>query len=91
MAGYTITTCFVLMVSSGIIGVVICLGVAGLTNAIPRFIVLIKGKVIRSLLKNCGVQCTFNMPCFFPYETQVGSLYTGVGIGGSIYAVRIMA
>jgi hypothetical protein len=91
MTGHTVCSYFVLVVSRGIIGVVACLGVAGLADTIPGFTVLIEGKVIRSLLKDSKVQRTVNMLWFFPYKAQVGGLCTGVGIGGCIYTVRIMA
>ena len=81
MAGHTLCSYFLLVVSGGIIGVVTFLGVSGLTDSIPGFAVFIKGKVIRSLLKDREVQCTINMPCFFPYQVQVGCLYAGVRIG----------
>jgi hypothetical protein len=80
-----------LVVSRGIIGVVACLAVAGLADTIPGFTVLIKGEVIRPLLKDSKVQRTVNMLWFLPYQAQIFGLCTGVGIGGCIYPVRIMA
>jgi hypothetical protein len=91
MTGYTVCTYFVLVVNRGIIGVVACLGMTGLADTTPGFTVLIKGKVIRSLLKKGKVQSTVNMFWFLSYQAQVFSLYTGVGINGCIYPMRIMA
>jgi hypothetical protein len=91
MTGHTVCSYFVLVVSRSIIGVVACLGVAGLADTIPGCIVLIKGKVIRSLLKNRKVQGTVNILCFLPYQAQVRGFYVSVGIGGCIYPMRIMA
>jgi hypothetical protein len=52
MAGHTVTADLVLVVSRGIIGVVTCLGMAGLADTIPRCVVIIKGEVCRSLLED---------------------------------------
>jgi hypothetical protein len=56
------------MIGSGIIGVVVGSGVAGLTDPVPRFIILSKGEVCRTLLENRKVKGTINVPCFFPDE-----------------------
>ena len=91
MAGYTVTADLVLVVNRGIIGVVTCLGVASLADTIPGCIVLIEGKVIRSLLEDSKVQRPVNMLWFLPYQAQVGGFNSGVRISGCIYTVRVMA
>jgi hypothetical protein len=70
--------------------VVIRRGVAGLADAVPRFIILSKGEVCRTLLENRKVKGTVNVPCFFPDEAQVKCFYISVGICGHIWSVRVM-
>jgi hypothetical protein len=59
----------VLVVGSGIIGVVVGCGVTGLANAVPGFICFIKGEVVRTLLENRQVKSAGNVPWFFSDET----------------------
>jgi hypothetical protein len=68
VAGGTFGINEVIMLCAIIIGVVICCGVAGLTDPVPRFIIPSKGEVCRTLLENRKVKGTVNVPCFFPDE-----------------------
>ena len=90
MACDAVCTNLVLVVGRVIIGVVAGCGMAGLTNAVPRFVCFIEGEVIGLLLKNCTIKSTGYVPCLFSDELHIGGFCPRVGVDSDIGNVRVV-
>jgi hypothetical protein len=90
VAGGALVSNLVIVVSGAVVGVMAGLGVAGLADAIPGLIVLVKSEMCGALLENGRVKGTRHMQWLASYKFQVCCFYTGVGINRDVRMMRIM-